>query len=66
MQTAQTYLNAQEIAQQLGISRSGIYSLMRSSQFPSPIKLGRLSRWKAVEIAEWLRTRETTENALHA
>jgi hypothetical protein len=44
METNQTYFNAHEIAEKLGISRSGIYSLMKSSHFPAPIKIGRLSR----------------------
>lgn len=62
MQTNQTYLNAQEIAAHLGISRSGIYSLMKSSHFPSPIKFGRLSRWKVDDLKQWLNSQEQEQN----
>ena len=58
METNQTYFNAQEIAEKLGISRSGIYSLMKSSHFPAPIKIGRLSRWKVADVTQWLNSRE--------
>lgn len=58
METNQIYFNAREIAEKLGVSRSGIYSLMRSSHFPAPIKIGRLSRWKIAEVTQWLNSRE--------
>lgn len=58
METNQTYLNAKEIADKLGVSRSGIYSLMKSSHFPAPIKIGRLSRWKVADVTQWLNSRE--------
>ncbi|ATW43515.1 AlpA family phage regulatory protein [Glaesserella parasuis] len=64
MHTNQTYLNAHEIAQHLGISRSGIYSLMRSSHFPSPIKFGRLSRWKVDDINQWLHAQEAVKDEI--
>lgn len=58
MTTEQIYLTAKDIAAHLGISRSGVYSLMRSSQFPAPIKIGRLSRWKRQEVIQWLEEQE--------
>ncbi|MCW9698145.1 helix-turn-helix transcriptional regulator [Avibacterium sp. 20-129] len=58
MQGNQIYLSAREVAEKLGISRSGIYSLIRSSDFPTPIKFGRLSRWKIADIEHWLNTQE--------
>lgn len=63
METNQIYFNAREIADKLGVSRSGIYSLMKSSQFPAPIKIGRLSRWKVTEVMQWLKAREATNEA---
>lgn len=62
MQTTQIYLTAQEVAQRLGVSRSGIYSLMNSSCFPRPVKFGRLSRWKVDDLNQWLKTRENPTN----
>ncbi|OOF42797.1 hypothetical protein BKK51_12455 [Rodentibacter trehalosifermentans] len=62
METNQIYFNAREIAEKLGVSRSGIYSLMKSSQFPAPIKIGRLSRWKVSEVAQWLNNQESAQN----
>jgi len=47
---------AAEVAQLLGISRSAFYSLLSSGRIgPLPVRLGRSVRWRAEELAEWVR-----------
>ena len=51
-------LTRPEVETHCGIARSTIYRLMRSGQFPEPVKVGpRAVRWPASEIEEWLNTR---------
>ena len=59
-------LRREEVETRCGLARSSIYRLMRSGQFPEPVKVGpRAVRWPASEIEEWLnaRPRATGERA---
>ena len=58
-------LHRAEVEELTGLSRSAIYRLMRSHQFPTPIKIGlRAVRWPQSEINEFIvrRPRATGEN----
>lgn len=48
------YANATQLAECLGLSRSGLYALQRRGDFPAGIKLGRCRRWAVSEVREWL------------
>lgn len=37
-----------------GMGRSGLYARIAAKSFPSPIKLGRCSRWRAGDVTAWL------------
>lgn len=37
-----------------GFSAKHIYHLIKNSQFPAPIKIGRASLWRLSDINEWL------------
>lgn len=51
-------LRRQEVEDYCQIGRSTIYRLMRSGQFPSPIRIGpRAVRWRASEIQEFVSRR---------
>ena len=51
-------LTRHEVEARCGISRSTVYRLMRSGQFPTPIKVGpRAVRWPASEIEAWIASR---------
>lgn len=42
----------------VSLSRASLYRLMRSGEFPEPIKLGqRAVRWREAELREFLATR---------
>lgn len=48
-------LRRQEVEAYCQIGRSTIYRLMRSGQFPTPIRIGlRAVRWRASDIEEYL------------
>ena len=50
------YLNANQLAQSLGLSRSAIYGLMRKGELPHGIKIGRSRRWSIKDIQATLQT----------
>ena len=48
-------LRREEVETRCGIARSTIYRLMRTGEFPEPVKVGpRAVRWPASEIEAWL------------
>lgn len=52
-------LRLPEVRAATGLSRSTIYSAVRHSEFPPPVKLGaRAVGWRADEIVRWLESRE--------
>jgi len=42
------------LSQYIGFGRSRIYQLILEGKFPSPIKVGKSSRWVRAEIDQWL------------
>jgi prophage regulatory protein len=45
------------VQDKVGMGRSAIYELIRSGQFPAPIKIGRSSFWVEGEIDAWIERR---------
>lgn len=50
----------------VGFSRSRIYDLISRGVFPSPIKIGKSSRWVKAEIDTWLAEQIVTRQHLKA
>lgn len=50
-------IRIKDIVQRTSISRSQIYLLAKSSDFPKPIKLGTSSFWILSEVDEWIDTK---------
>ena len=51
-------LKRQEVERRIGVTRSSLYRLMRSDDFPLPVKIGpRTNRWLPSEIDAWIETR---------
>ena len=49
------YLTVKELAEKLNVCRATVYNYLKDiPSFPQPIKLGRLSRWSAVEIDKFM------------
>lgn len=54
-------LRRKEVEQRTGLSRSGLYDLIRQGRFPSPVSLGARSvAWVESEISEWITQRIET------
>lgn len=43
-----------EVIKKCGLGRTTIYSLIKKGQFPSPVKVGRLSLFPDREINDWI------------
>ena len=50
-----TYINATQLSQVLGISRSGVFTLCRNGHLPKGIRLGHSRRWAVSEIRDFLK-----------
>jgi predicted DNA-binding transcriptional regulator AlpA len=50
----QYLMSAKELSQRLGVSVSSIYAWRCKKNFPAPIALGSLSRWKWDDVVGWL------------
>ena len=48
-------LRRHQLEANLGISRSTIYQMMASGEFPKPLKIGRRAvGWRVEDVEEWL------------
>lgn len=60
--TEDSMLRLPELQQHVPLSRSTIYRLVSSGDFPRPKQLGpRCIAWRWGEVVEWLRTRGMAE-----
>jgi len=48
-------LNANQLAELLGVSRRTIQLWEKSGKVPEPIRIGRTVRWRREEIEAWLK-----------
>ena len=49
------YLTVKELAEKLRVCRASIYNYLKTiPDFPQPHKIGRLSRWKAEEVDDFM------------
>lgn len=42
------------ITELTGMTAKWFYSLIKDDRFPKPIKLGRSSRWRAIDVHKWI------------
>ena len=47
-------LCVKDLTQILGLSKSGIYNLIRGGAFPAGIQLGHAKRWTEKEVLNWI------------
>lgn len=47
-------LDAEQTAQYVGMSRRWIYRATSAGEFPSPIKIGRATRWRRADLDAWV------------
>ncbi len=47
-----------ELSRTTGLARTSIYRLIKTGEFPAPLKLGeRASGWRSDEVAAWVESR---------
>jgi prophage regulatory protein len=57
-------IRRKEVERLTALSRSRIYALMASGQFPKPVALGAMSvAWLEIEIREWIASRIADRNS---
>jgi len=44
-----------EVARLLSISERAVYAMVSNRKFLTPIKMGRISRWRRGDVEEWVR-----------
>lgn len=62
MQEQERWLSVEEIAAHLGINRDTVYKWIDRKRMPAH-KVGRLWKFQASEINEWIRTGKAAENS---
>lgn len=56
-------LRRHQLEANLGISRSTIYQMMASGEFPKPLKIGRRAvGWRVEDIEKWLEEMQEQSN----
>ena len=48
-------MTVREVAAELKVSSRQVWKLASSGRMPAPLRLGRSVRWRASDIAEWIR-----------
>lgn len=43
-----------DVMERVALKRTSIYQLVKSKQFPAPVKIQRASRWVDSEISNWI------------
>lgn len=57
-------LRLPQILERTGLSRSEIYRRIAAGTFPQPAKLGSMSAWSSIEVAEWVKARLDEREAM--
>lgn len=62
METTEPWLSVDEIARHLGISKETVYRWLDRGKVPAH-RVGKLWKFKATEVDEWIRRGEAAEGA---
>lgn len=55
MPTIETLLSVGQVARLTGLSKRTIWRMARESRTPDPVRIGRVVRFRASEVDQWLR-----------
>jgi prophage regulatory protein len=44
-----------DVMERVALKRTSIYELIKTKEFPAPIKIKRASRWVDIEVSDWIR-----------
>lgn len=54
-------INVQEISRAYGITKSGIFNLIKQGKFPAGVKIGGSRRWNPAEVENWVKKQYETQ-----
>lgn len=54
MNSADRFININGVQDLVGVKRGQIYKLIRTNEFPAPIKIGKSSRWSLQVVQNWM------------
>ena len=58
-------LRRRDVEELTGLSRASVYRLISEGEFPRPVRVSATAvRWKASDIAAWIRSRPLSESEL--
>lgn len=60
---AASLLRLPAVKARTAMGRTMLYDLMRTGQFPKPVKVGGASAWVDVEITKWMESLVASRNA---
>lgn len=43
-----------DVMERVALGRTSIYQLIKTHEFPAPVKIQRASRWVDIEISDWI------------
>ena len=49
-------VDIKKISESIGITKSGIFNLMKAGKFPKGIKIGSARRWDIDDVNNWLKS----------
>ena len=53
------FISSKDIARLFGISKSGIFNMLKRGEFPEGIRVGRNRRWRLSEVSAWIDVQES-------
>ena len=58
------FIKVNELSQAIGITKAGIFNLIKSGKFPAGVKIGHSRRWNVEEINQWLDSQKQAQEAI--
>ena len=52
--TTPVLINAEELARMMDVSERTLWRLLSAGKVPTPVRIGRNTRWRFAEIREWI------------
>ena len=52
------FISSKDIGRIFGISKSGVFNLLKRGEFPVGIRVGRNRRWRLSEVEDWIASQE--------
>ena len=56
-------IDTAEVARRLSCGRTNLYYMVKAGQFPAPLKVGRLCRWRVATVDAWIMRQSREDSA---